>query len=122
MIQRAIPVLHVSDSQAAEDFYCDMLGFRRDFAYRPDSSLPDPCYMGVSRDGVELHLSSFPGDGVPGGVVNFVIDDVDALHREFIARQLRIDTAPVDQAWGTREMYVKDPDGNSIRFQQIRVP
>lgn len=29
-----------------------------------------------------------------------------------------IDTGPVDQPWGNREMYVKDPDGNSIRFVQ----
>ena len=26
-------------------------------------------------------------------------------------------TGPVNQTWGAREMYVKDGDGNSIRFQ-----
>ena len=73
MIQRAIPVLHVSSSQAAEAFYCGKLGFRRDFAYRPDSSRIDPCYMGISRDGAELHLSSFSGDGVHGSAGNLVV-------------------------------------------------
>jgi len=118
MIQRAIPVLHVSHSQAAEDFYCGKLGFRRDFADRGDSS--DPCYMGVSRDGVELHLSSLSGDGIPGCAVILVVDDVDTLHVEFLAKHVSIATGPVDQTWGTREMYVKDADGNSIRFQQLR--
>jgi len=115
----AIPVLHVSSAKAAEDFYCDRLGFRRQFAYRVDESKADPCYMGLARDGAEIHLSSFPGDGVCGGVVNFVVDDVDALHAELVAKQVRIDTGPVDQSWGTREMYVKDDDGNSVRFQQL---
>jgi catechol 2,3-dioxygenase-like lactoylglutathione lyase family enzyme len=114
----AIPVLHVSDSAAAEEFYCNRLGFRREFAYRPHEDRPDPCYMGFNRDGAWLHVSSFSGDGVPGGVVNFLVDDVDALHAELVAKGVRIDTGPVDQTWGTREMYVKDVDRNSIRFTQ----
>ncbi len=116
MIKLAIPLLHVSNSAAAEDFYCNRLGFRRGFAHRGDEAKADPCYMGVSRDGVWLHLSSFSGDGVSGGVVNLLVDDVDALHAEFVAKGVRIDVAPVDQTWGTREMYVKDADGNCVRF------
>jgi uncharacterized glyoxalase superfamily protein PhnB len=27
-----------------------------------------------------------------------------------------VDLPPTDQTWGNREMYVKDPDGNAIRF------
>src|SRR4051812_4262754 len=34
MLKLAIPVLRVSDSAAAEDFYCNRLGFRREFASR----------------------------------------------------------------------------------------
>jgi catechol 2,3-dioxygenase-like lactoylglutathione lyase family enzyme len=117
MIRLAIPVLHVSSVVAAEDFYCNRLGFCREFAHRGDESNADPCYLGLLRDEARLHLSSFSGDGVPGSVVNFLVDDVDALHREFMAKQVRIDTGPVDQAWGTREMYIRDADGNSIRFQ-----
>jgi len=116
MLKVAVPLLHVSDSAAAEEFYCKQLGFRRDFAHRPEGVATDPCYMGVSRDGVWLHLSSFSGDGVSGGVVNLIVEDVDALHAELVGKGVRIDTGPVDQTWGTREMYVKDPDGNSIRF------
>lgn len=116
MFQRAIPVLHVRSSAAAEEFYCTRLGFRRQFAYRLGEASPDPCYMGLTRDGVWLHVSSFSGDGVSGGVVYLVVDDVDALHAELVAKGVPIDLRPTDQTWGNREMYVKDPDGNSIRF------
>ena len=117
MIKLAIPVLHVSSSVAAEDFYCNRLGFRLEFANRLDAAKPDPCYMGISRNGVWLHVSSLSGDGVSGCAVNLVVDDVDTLHAEFVAKQVPIAVGPVDQTWGTREMYVKDADGNSIRFQ-----
>ena len=116
MLKYAIPVLHVSDSAAAEEFYCCRLGFRRDFAYRVDDARANPCYMGLTRDGVWLHLSSFPGDGVAGGVVYLAVEDVDALHAELVAKGVAIDSGPVDQTWGNREMYVRDPDRNGIRF------
>ena len=120
MFKAAIPVLHVSDSVAAEQYYCARLGFRRHFAYRPDPAKPDPCYTGLSRDGVWLHVSSFSGDGVGGGVVYLLVEDVDALYAELVARGVRIDLEPTDQTWGNREMYVKDADGNCMRFVQDR--
>jgi catechol 2,3-dioxygenase-like lactoylglutathione lyase family enzyme len=110
MIKTAIPLLHVASSLSAEDFYCNKLGFRKEFAYRSNDTNADPCYMGISRDGVWLHVSSFPGDGV--------VDDVDALHAEFAAKGVGIDLEPFDQTWGNREMYVRDADGNCLRFIQ----
>jgi len=115
MFKFAIPVLHVTKSAAAEEFYCDRLGFRQAFAYRPFGTA-DPCYMGLTRDDVELHVSSFSGDGVAGGAVFLGVEDVDELHKELTARGAAIDLAPTDQSWGNREMYVRDPDNNSIRF------
>jgi uncharacterized glyoxalase superfamily protein PhnB len=116
LFKLAIPVLHVISSAAAEEFYCNRLGFRRDFAYRVDETKADPCYMGLVRDGAWLHVSSFAGDGISGGVVYLVVDDVDGLHEELLRKNVSVDLAPTDQAWGNREMYAKDPDGNSIRF------
>jgi uncharacterized glyoxalase superfamily protein PhnB len=116
----AIPVLHVRHAAAAEEFYCGRLGFRRQFAYRSDDARTDPCYMGLEREGVWLHVSSFSGDGVSGGVVFLIVEDVDGLHAELVARGVSVVLAPTDQTWGNREMYVKDADGNSIRFVQAQ--
>ena len=116
MFTALIPLLHVTDSAAAEAFYCGRLGFERLFAYRPDAARADPCFLGLARDGLRLDLSSHSGDGVPGGVVGIHVTDVDALYAEFTARQVPIALAPTDQTWGQREMYVKDADGNSLRF------
>ena len=116
MFKSAIPVLHVSSAAAAEEFYCGRLGFRREFTYRVDDAQADPSYMGLARDGVELHVSSFSGDAVVGGAVFLLVQDVDALHAELVAKGVAIKLPPTDQSWGNREMYVSDPDGNSIRF------
>jgi len=75
MLESAMPLLHVSNAQAAQDFYT-RLGFRIEYAHGPfagpASPHADPCYMALSRDGVWIVLSSFSGDGVAGGVVTFI--------------------------------------------------
>ena len=45
-----------------------------------------------------------------------LVDDVDDLFRELSGRGVPIELSPTDQTWGNREMYVNDPDGNSLRF------
>jgi len=117
-----IPLLHVSSSQAAEEFHCAKLGFTKEWDYRPAAPAADPAYLGLRRDGVPLHLSSFSGDGVAGGVVSFHVRDVDALFTEFTARGVAIELPPYDQSWGNREMYLRDADGNSLRFIQPNPP
>ena len=89
MIKVAVPLLHVSNAAAALAFYCDKLGFKLQFQHRPPGIANDPCYVGVSRDAVWINLSSFSGDGVAGGVVNLMVDDVDKLHQEFVAKGIR---------------------------------
>lgn len=116
MLRYAIPVLHVSNAAQAEAFYCRQLGFRLDSAMRPPGVAADPCYLSVERDGVWLHLSSFSGDGVAGAVVYIGVQRVDAVHAELRSRGVAIDSGPVDQSWGNREMYVRDGDGNCLRF------
>ena len=55
-----------------------------------------------------------------------ICDDVNALFARFRAQGLppseRADSpvhqAPLDQTWGTREVYIDDPDGNTLCYQQ----
>jgi len=117
MINLAIPLLHVSDPISAEAFYCGQLGSERTFTYSPFGTT-GPCYFGVIRDGVRVHLSSFPGDGIAGNAIVLIVENVDALREEFVLKGVRIDLEPTDQSWDNREMYVSDGDNNSIRFTQ----
>jgi hypothetical protein len=91
-LKYAIPVLHVTDSRRAEEFYCGTLGLTLESAYRQEDG--GPRCLWVSRDSVHLHLSSFPGDGVSGGVVMMLIKDVDALCAELAPKRGRVRPGP----------------------------
>jgi lactoylglutathione lyase len=48
--------------------------------------------------------------------VSLLVDDVDALHDELIARGIKTAGAPSDQDWGARAFGLLDPDGNNLYF------
>src|SRR5687768_18536396 len=106
MFQTAIPVFHVKSSRAAENFYCRHLGFQKEFEYRIDEAKADPCYMGLRREKAWIHLSSFSGDGVAGGVVFLLVDDVDVLFLEFISYNVAIELPSTMLVRGNCDMFL----------------
>lgn len=118
-----IPLLIVRDVPEAIAFYTGILDFALAFA-TPEEA---PFYAVLTRGADEMHLNLTPGEGRFGHSSAIVLcDDVDALFASFVARGLVVPTrpespvheAPLDQTWGTREVYVDDPSGNTLVFQQ----
>ena len=121
-IQRVVPIIKVTDMPVAIAFYCSILGCVREFSY---AAGPDgPWYAGLVLEGHALHLSTFAGDGVTGSATYCYVDDVDALYARIVRAGFKtpgrvdspVEDRPVDQSWGMREFYVRDPDGNTLRF------
>lgn len=116
-IAQIIPIFKTADMTAGLSFYIDGLGFRRVgfFELGPDG----PAHASLLRDGCELHLSTFPGDGDGPSVAYIQMDDITTLREALIQRGgAPEDTEILEQSWGTREIYLTDPDGNRLRFGQ----
>jgi catechol 2,3-dioxygenase-like lactoylglutathione lyase family enzyme len=117
-----VPVVRCSNFRASVAFFTRVL----DFAWLDgDREYTDPCMCILQRGSGRLILSSHAGDGEYGQAIVVAVDDVDALWTSFLARGLRppdrpspVHQGPLDQTWGTREFYVDDPDGNTLRFVQ----
>ncbi|WP_298128059.1 VOC family protein [Brevundimonas sp.] len=118
-----IPTVRSHNIARSVDFYTRVLDFE---VRREWSELTDPGFAWLTRQGDVLQLSSHGGDGVAGQALVIDVAEVDSLFETFRARGLDpssrpespVHQGPVDQTWGTREFYVDDPDGNSLRFTQ----
>lgn len=118
-----IPTMRCRTIAKSIHFYTDVLDFESIGTW-PESG--DPAFAALIREGCELHLSSHAGDGTPGQAVAVLTQDADALFHKFLSRGLDVSAKPnspvhqsvVAQTWGTREFYVDDPDGNTLRFIQ----
>jgi predicted enzyme related to lactoylglutathione lyase len=105
-------------------FYVDSLAtsaaFYRDLLDRePAESSPNftmfPLSSGIGlglwvRHAVEPAVSAGPG----GAEVVFTAEDIDAVHREWASRGLRIAQPPTDMEFG-RTFVALDPDGRRLR-------
>ena len=84
----------------------------------------DGFYAIGSRDGLELHLKEAPKSeadrkhrldhehlDASGGV-----DGIEAFYAECVAKGATVQKPLATTAWGTKDFYIEDPDGNIIAF------
>src|SRR5262245_28311771 len=124
-----IPIVRCRNTKTSVAFYTGVLDFER---IGGDDDLADPSHSVLSRGQDQLILSSHRGDGEFGQALVVTIHYVDALCRKFRERGLitpgnpnapeQVHEGPIEQSWGTREFYVDDPDGNTLRFVQRYAP
>ena len=109
------------------EFYTKILDFEYVEGDVPASGNA-PAFCVLSRESDEIFLCNY--DGGTRSVIAIMTDDVDGVFRKFRARGLQtpgdpnvpaeeVHQGPLDQTWGTREFYVQDPDGISLRFTQV---
>ena len=117
-----IPTVRCRRMETSLAFYTNVL----DFDCVEHGGDGDPSFSVLMRGGSLLILSSHGGDGTFGQAIVVLTDNVDALFRRFRTRGLKtpgnpdapgeVHEGPINQSWGTRELYVDDPDGNTLRF------
>jgi predicted enzyme related to lactoylglutathione lyase len=110
-------VLAVHDLPREAAYYIDQLGFALE---REDADN----WRGLIRDDVRMMLGRCP-EAIPAADLGdhsyfafIATPDVDALHREFVARGAEVLALPKDKPWGWREMPVRTPEGFRIMFAQ----
>jgi catechol 2,3-dioxygenase-like lactoylglutathione lyase family enzyme len=119
-----IPTVRCSNLGVSVNFYTKLLDF---VLTEATVDLDDPGFCALTRDGSWLYLSSHSGDGEFGQAIVVTVSDLDSLFLALKSRGLAspkdrispVHEAPTNQTWGTRELYVDDPDGNTVRFVQI---
>lgn len=118
-----IPTVRCSNMRASIAFYTEILDFE---CVDRDCDHSDPAFSELKRGADHLFLSSHRGDGKFGQAIAVITNHVDWLFQKFLDRGLKtpgnpdspVHEGPTDQTWGTREFYVNDPDGNTLRFVQ----
>jgi uncharacterized glyoxalase superfamily protein PhnB len=112
---RITPILRIFDEAKAHEFYVDFLGFKVDWEHRFEADLP--LYMQVSKDDCILHLSEHFGDGSPGTHLRIETAGLEEFQQQLLAKRYKNARPGIeDMPWGTREMTISDPFGNTLSF------
>jgi GrpB-like predicted nucleotidyltransferase (UPF0157 family)/catechol 2,3-dioxygenase-like lactoylglutathione lyase family enzyme len=116
-------VLLVDDIGRVADYYREKLGFEvTRYEAKPNH------YAYASRDDCHVHFACFKdaaprpnSEAVPPDMfdVYVYVDDVEALHSELVERGAELLHGPTDQAYGLREIRVRDPQGYILAFGKL---
>lgn len=89
----------------------------------------DARFMEVKGEGASIVISSravmeemSPGSGRTGAgsvVLEFVVGDVDAVFARLQSLGLPVVKPPHSYPWGTRSMWIRDPEENLLNFVQF---
>ena len=117
---KIVPLFKCRDMQKAIAFYTGILDF--ELKYKEASA--NDLVVDLVNNTIELQLTIAEGDYLFGSVANIWVDEVDELFQKYVQRGLDhsnkkdspVHQGPTDQTWGTREFYVTDVDGNTLRF------
>jgi len=118
---KIIPLFKCRNLKDAIDFYSGVLDFKLKYA---DTLANSWGGADLVNEDAELQLTTYESDSLYGSVVNVWVDDVDSRFAKYLERGLDIShkkdspvhQGPLNQTWGTREFYVTDSDGNTLRF------
>jgi uncharacterized glyoxalase superfamily protein PhnB len=114
--RKAVPSLPVKSCSEALRYYCEVLGFRKDF---DDAILglggEKALFAGVSRGDFEITLNQHDRQDYRA-TLGCEVDDVDALHAEYRSRGVTIALEPQDEPWGERHMAIEDLYGHVLNF------
>jgi catechol 2,3-dioxygenase-like lactoylglutathione lyase family enzyme len=111
-------MLVVKDTEQSRRFYAEVLGFEEKIDAGDFSSV-------VTPNGVEIELHA-PHEGHDHSVasnstqLSLEVDDVDKWHAVMSARGVPFSQRPKKMPWGTREAYLRDPDGYLIAVVERR--
>ncbi len=126
----AVPVLYSSDLVRSLAFYTGVMEFELRYPEYRELSLRSGV-VDLVCEGAILQLSMHMGRHPTWSSLNLEMETpqlVDEMFARATARGLDqshrsgspVHLGPLDQTWGTREVYVDDPDGNTLCLRAWR--
>lgn len=110
-VRRIVANINTATVAAAKPFYQDVLGL---------DVLMDHGWLVTygSRDksSVQISFASQGGSGTPTPDLSIEVDDVDTAFERMTSAGFLITYGPVDEPWGVRRFFVRDPFGKLVNI------
>lgn len=75
-------------------------------------------YGSETQMAVQVNITSKGGSGAPIPALSIEVDDLAAALARANDAKIKIEYGPVDEPWGVRRFYIRDPFGKLINVMQ----
>lgn len=111
-VKRIVANFAVEDIAAAEVFYTDILGLKTvmDHGWIRTFASPDQPMT------TQVNFATEGGSGTAVPDISIEVDDVEETLLRMQSAGMKIEYGPVDEPWGVRRFYVRDPFGKLVNI------
>jgi catechol 2,3-dioxygenase-like lactoylglutathione lyase family enzyme len=109
IVKRIVANIAAQDVKGASTFYGDIFGLKvvMDLAWIRT-------YGSSAKMSVQLSVASEGGSGTAVPDLSIEVDDLDEVLARLKKAKIPIEYGPVNEPWGVRRLYVRDPFGKLI--------
>jgi catechol 2,3-dioxygenase-like lactoylglutathione lyase family enzyme len=108
-VRRIVANIAAQDVSAARAFYGEIFGLDIVMDHGWIAT-----YGGPSQMSVQISVATEGGSGTPVPDISIEVDDLAAVLERLKQRNIAIAYGPVDEPWGVRRFFVRDPFGKLI--------
>lgn len=110
-VRRIVANIAAADPARAGAFYEELLGLRvvMDHGWIVT-------FAAETSAAPQLSIASEGGSGTPVPDLSIEVDDVDEVYRRAVTGNFEIPYGIVDEPWGVRRFYVRDPFGRLVNI------
>ncbi|MEK5254737.1 VOC family protein [Paenibacillus sp. FSL F4-0125] len=110
-VKRIVTNIKTQNVSAAKSFYQDVLelDLLMDHGWIETYGLP-------GKQNIQISFASQGGSNTPTPDLSIEVDDVDVVFDRMKIAGYTIEYGPVDEPWGVRRFYVRDPFGKLINI------
>lgn len=110
-VKRVVINVKALDLDRARSFYQDVLGLELLMDHGWIRT-----YGSQARMSVQLSFATEGGSGTPVPDLSIEVDDADVALQRMKAAGFAIEYGPVDEPWGVRRFFVRDPFGQLVNI------
>ncbi len=115
-VRRIIANLPSDAPATVAGFYEDMFGLERVMDHGWIVTSASQATMAP-----QISFASEGGSGTDVPALSIEVDDVDAVHARAVSAGHSIPYGPVDEPWGVRRFYLRDPAGRTLNILSHKV-
>ncbi|WP_257657839.1 VOC family protein [Parapedobacter lycopersici] len=110
-VKRIVANISAGQIGAAKRFYGDVLGLEILMDHGWITT-----YGNESSAHVQISFATAGGSGTPMPDLSIEVDDIEAAYAKMSASEFAIEYGPVDEPWGVRRFFVRDPFGKLVNI------
>ncbi|WP_435921109.1 VOC family protein [Paenibacillus sp. DYY-L-2] len=110
-VKRIVANIHSKDVEKAKYFYQDVLGLDLMMNHGWIAT-----YGSKDEMNIQISFASQGGSGTDTPDLSIEVDDIDEAYKRMKDAGFQIEYGPVDEPWGVRRFYVRDPFNNIVNI------